>query len=208
LTSNDIPTWQRTVAALALTAGLSGVVTAALAADRDDASTTTTPIKHAVIIFQENISFDHYFGTYPNAANPPGEPGFGARDDTPTVSGLSGGLLTNNPNKFQPFRLDRAEAFTCDEDHGYSDEQKADDSGLMDKFVQATSRAGVGCRPDGSTVMGYYDGNTVTALWNYAQHYAMNDNAFNTVFGPSTPGAINLISGQHTARPHSRAALL
>jgi phospholipase C len=44
--------------------------------------------------------------------------------------------------------------------------------------------------------MGYYDGNTVTALWNYAQHYAMSDNSYNTTFGPSTPGAINLVSGQ------------
>ena len=44
--------------------------------------------------------------------------------------------------------------------------------------------------------MGYYDGNTVTALWNYAQHYALNDNSYDTNFGPSTPGAINLISGQ------------
>ena len=44
--------------------------------------------------------------------------------------------------------------------------------------------------------MGYYDGNSVTALWNYAQHYAMNDHSFSTNFGPSTPGAINLISGQ------------
>ena len=30
-------------------------------------SGTTTPIKHLVVIFQENISFDHYFGTYPKA---------------------------------------------------------------------------------------------------------------------------------------------
>jgi phospholipase C len=44
--------------------------------------------------------------------------------------------------------------------------------------------------------MGYYDGNTVTALWNYAQHYALNDRSFGTTFGPSTVGAINLISGQ------------
>src|SRR5260370_42639017 len=44
--------------------------------------------------------------------------------------------------------------------------------------------------------MGYFDGNSVTALWNYAQHYAMSDNSFSTVFGPSTPGALNLISGQ------------
>jgi phospholipase C len=40
------------------------------------------------------------------------------------------------------------------------------------------------------------DGNVVTALWNYAQYYAMSDNSYGTVFGPSTPGAINLISGQ------------
>jgi phospholipase C len=44
-------------------------------------------------------------------------------------------------------------------------------------------------------VMGYYDGNTVTNLWNYAQHFAMNDNFFGTTFGPSTPASFNLISG-------------
>jgi phospholipase C len=43
--------------------------------------------------------------------------------------------------------------------------------------------------------MDYYDGNTVTGLWNYAQNYAMSDNNYNTNFGPSTPGAMNLISG-------------
>ena len=43
--------------------------------------------------------------------------------------------------------------------------------------------------------MDYYDGNTVTALWNYAQNYAMSDNNWDTTFGPSTPGALNLISG-------------
>ena len=43
--------------------------------------------------------------------------------------------------------------------------------------------------------MNYYDGNTVTAMWNYAQHFALNDNSFGTTFGPSAPGAINLVSG-------------
>ena len=43
--------------------------------------------------------------------------------------------------------------------------------------------------------MDYFDGNTVTALWNYAQNYAMSDNNFDPQFGPSTPGALNLISG-------------
>src|SRR5215470_5301184 len=35
---------------------------------------TTTPIEHLVVIFQENVSFDHYFATYPVALNPAGEP--------------------------------------------------------------------------------------------------------------------------------------
>jgi len=43
--------------------------------------------------------------------------------------------------------------------------------------------------------MDYYDGNTVTGLWNYAQNYAMSDNNYDTQFGPSTPGALNVISG-------------
>ncbi len=156
---------------------------------------TSTPIKHLVIIYGENESFDHYFATYPVAKNT-AAPLFYASDDTPAVNGLSGGLLTNNPNLFNPVRLGREDAFTCSLNHDYTAEQKAVNGGLLNKFVQATSRTGTGCATDGSTVMAYYDGNTVTALWNYAQHYAMNDNSFDTVFGPSTPGAINLISGQ------------
>src|SRR5207253_10198645 len=82
---------------------------------------------------------------------------------------------------------------TCDQDHSYTDEQKAFDHGLMDQFVQSV--AGGGCT-NKNIVMNYYDGNNVTAMWNYAQHLAMSDNSFNTTFGPSTPGALNLISGQ------------
>jgi hypothetical protein len=44
--------------------------------------------------------------------------------------------------------------------------------------------------------MGYVDSNTVTALWNYAQHFGLSDNHFGSTFGPSMPGAINLVSGQ------------
>jgi phospholipase C len=161
---------------------------------------TRTPIKHVVVIFQENVSFDHYFATYPRAANnSPDEPQFHARPGTPTVNGLTGVLLTANPNSTNPFRFPRTQAATCDQNHDYGDEQKAFDSGLMDKFVETL---GTGPGKDGklicktSDVMGYYDGNTVTALWNYAQHFAMSDNSFGTTFGPSLPGALNLVAGQ------------
>ena len=43
--------------------------------------------------------------------------------------------------------------------------------------------------------MDYFDGNILNALWNYAQHFAMSDNFHGNTFGPSTPGHINLISG-------------
>ncbi len=139
--------------------------------------TTVTPIKHLVILYQENNSFDHYFGTYPNATNPADEPKFIADPHTPSINGLlSAGLLTNNLNSANPFRLDRSQAITCDMNHGYKEEQQASNGGLMDKFVEFTGAKIHGCNPN--QVMGYYDGNTVTALWNYAQHFAMSDNFF------------------------------
>ena len=183
------------VAGLAgLTLAGAGSAAALSSADSSSGPATATPIKHLVVIFQENVSFDHYFGTYPNAANPAGERAFHAASDTPSVNGLSTALLNNNPNAANPQRLDPnvpSQVVTCDQDHNYKDEQSAFDHGLMDKFVQDT-----GCAASPSTVMDYYDGNTVTALWNYAQHFSMSDNSFSSSFGPSTVGALNLISGQ------------
>src|SRR5450756_2210171 len=177
----------------------------------EGASSTTTPIKHLVIIYQENNSFDHYFATYPVATNPAGEPSFSATDNTPSINGLNDVLLApDSPNTVQPFRLDRSQSVTCDQNHGYSAEQSAYDSGLMDKFPELLGVANtvkVGLPPNQTAVpcdyghgkglvMGYYDGNTVTAIWNYAQHFSMSDNTFETTFLPSTPGNINLISAQ------------
>jgi len=182
-----------------------GAVSAGSEEDNTQASTTTTPIKHLVVIFQENVSFDHYFATYPVATNPSGEPAFHAVSSTPSVNGLNEPLNDpNNTNLAQPFRLGPTQFETCDQNHGYAAEQKAFDAGLMDRFVETV---GVGDPPPfggpcvdygrgKALVMGYYDGNTVTALWNYAQNFAMSDNSYGTTFGPSTPGALNLASGQ------------
>jgi phospholipase C len=159
----------------------------------------STPIQHVVVIFDENISFDHYFGTYPNAANTDGTP-FHAAPGTPKVNGLSKGLLTNNPNAYQPKRLSPSQALTCDQNHSYAPEQKAVNGGKMDKFVENTETDKCSGQPilfgEPGLVMDYYDGNTVTGLWNYAQHYSLSDNSYDSVYGPSTPGALNLISGQ------------
>jgi phospholipase C len=186
-------------------------------------------IRHVVVIFQENVSFDHYFGTYPVAANPPGQPAFRATPGTPSVVNLLGSsLLDHNPNQANPARLGRSDWPLCDLSHDYDPELRAWDGGKQDRFVQESvdyersdqPGPAYGSVPHGVTggvtatdcttplprhhndqainkqVMDYYDGNTVTALWNYAQHGVLFDHSFQPTFGPSTPGALNLISGQ------------
>ena len=226
-----LPTTLGLVSTLALLLG-----TGALADDDHGGSgdshrmPTATPIKHLVVIFQENVSFDHYFGTYPNALNLSGETLFTALPRTPKVNNLVNpldvekgfkplknvDLLNNNPNSVptnpaapnnsktngsgasNPFRLSPSQALTADQGHNESPEESAYNNGRMDGFPAFVGTAGPPPTGIGSKalVMGYYDGNTVTAMWNYAQHFALNDNNYTTQFGPSTPGAINLVSGQ------------
>ncbi|QKW30689.1 alkaline phosphatase family protein [Streptomyces seoulensis] len=176
-----------------------GGVAPARAADRPGHPSPATPIEHVVVLFDENVSFDHYFATYPHAANTDGTR-FTAAEGTPKdVDTLArAGLLTHNPNLYTPRRLTPAQALTCDQNHSYGPEQYAADGGRADKYVEntevGTCSGGLFGRP--GLVMDYYDGNTVTALWNYAQHYALNDRSFSSTYGPSTPGAVNLVSGQ------------
>jgi len=185
-------------AALAL-----GALAALPSAAADGTNVSAHPIAHLVVIFQENHSFDAYFGAYPNAANPPGQPAFRPRRGTPAVNGLTPTLVARNPNSTAPFRIDRTQSYTCDQDHAYTAEQKARNGGLMDQFVRYDALAPFNdrqfCRKSATgawdTVMGYFDGNTVTALWNYAQHFALSDNSFATMTGQSTRGALNLTSG-------------
>jgi phospholipase C len=253
--------------AISLTLSVPGGLSAQPRPSDADGYATKTPIKHVVVIFEENVSFDHYFATYPWAKNTTaGEPKFEPKPDTPRVNNLlSGGLLTDNPNTVQPFRLSRGEAVTCDENHNYLNEQEAVDHGLVDNYVSATGSgdgtipaasstvtlhlgtlggatgaplqpgqyyttqvtgaptgtfsytgycfdAGTGKTPNKGLVMGYFDGNTVTAMWNYAQNFALGDNSWSTTFGPSAPGAINLVSGTTSGatmiplRPNGKAS--
>jgi phospholipase C len=190
----------------ALAAG--GAVTPARGPGPQDTVKTATPIKHLVILFHENVSFDHYFATYPKAANPPGEPAFTAKPRTPKVNNLANaGLLTHNPNTNPangadaalPFRLDRTQASTADQNHAYTAEQQAYHGGKADLFPKYTGRGspgGAGAFGTKGQVMGYFDGNTVTAMWHYAQNFAMSDNAYTDTYGPSTPGALEVASAQ------------
>jgi phospholipase C len=193
------------VLAYVLAVNAAVVVPAAAPADPPAA----TPIQHLVILYGENVSFDHYFATYPKAANPPDEPSFTAAPDTPAVNNLvAAHLLRNNPNltnaangddAADPFRLDRTQANTADQNHAYTAEQQAYDGEKADLFPKYTGKGttgGAGAFGTRGQVMGYFDGNTVTALWNYAQHFAMSDAAYTDTYGPSTPGALEVVAGQ------------
>jgi phospholipase C len=196
----------------------------------------TTPIKHLIVIFQENNSFDHYFGTYPNT-NPQNTAKFLAAPNTPAINGLTPELLNNNPSGVNPFLITGSTPgvvtyapfassaasypFTCDNSNAYKAEQAGEDDGLVDQYPAQTSATGTLTKTTQATPtpgaistsvtstnctanlsMGYYDGNTVTALWNYAQRYAMSDNYFATEFGVTVEGHINLISGQTHTSPN------
>ncbi len=214
--------------------GTSAEAGAPASSDPASAFTTATKIKHVVVVFGENISFDHYFATYPHAANLAGEPTFVAAAGTPAANNVmtpldptksfapitGTNLLTMNPTglaaanlalsgvtgaaELDPLRLAPKQAFTSDQNHAYLPEQQASDGTKMDLFPASvgtpyTAPVGFGDPAQMATaaaVMAYFDGNTLSTLWNLAQNYAMNDNSWTTTFGPSSPGAINLISGQ------------
>jgi phospholipase C len=234
---NNALIWTLALTVSALAAGCGGGGSSS-GGDAAGGYPTTTPIKHLVVIFQENVSFDHYFGTYPYDVNPTtGAQSLfraGAVDPTGINNYIANPtLLTTNPNAqntlnnappaaghsapvksggaVNPFLLVRAAAATNDQDHSYPAEQRAFDAGAMDLFPHHAGSGGtytasstnpygdpnvpLAYETDGQ-VMGFYDGTTVTAFWNYAQGFAINDNSFGTTFGPSSLGAVNLVSGQ------------
>ena len=82
---------------------------------------TTTPIKHVIVIFGENISFDHYFATYPYATNPkakhPLPEGQHASREQPAVR--------RTAHREPQFARSRsawtpASSVTCDQNHSYT----------------------------------------------------------------------------------------
>ena len=110
---------------------------------------TATPIKHVVVIYNENVSFDHYFATYPNAANPQASRAFTAAAGTRRGQWPFAGAAHSNPNftnpangaaASNPFRLDRTQAATSDQNHAYTAEQQAYDNGAADLFPKYTGK--------------------------------------------------------------------
>lgn len=190
----------RTPLVAALVTGLTiGIASPAPAHAEDEGE---APIQHTIIVYQENISFDHYFGTFGQGSA--GIPA-GAQLFHTTPEGVQLG-------PFSPFRLDgTTQSSTCDVDHDYGSMIAMADGGAMDRYLQfgndLTEPSPYGpcpsfeANPDGPALaLGYYEGTTGDAsaplqnYWRLASQYTLADNAFSAMYGPSTAGAQWLVA--------------
>jgi len=132
------------------------------------------PIKHIVVIMQENHSFDNYFGTYPGANGIPAD--------------ICMPLNPSNSAKGCIHPFSTANATINDMPHGYFDALKDYDNGKMDGFI-------VGEKNDNHT-MSYYDNKTIPYYWYFAKHYVLADEFFTSVLGWSLPNHWYAIAGK------------
>jgi phospholipase C len=174
------------IAALALTAQAPPPRSAATAA------AVRAKIKHVFVIYQENHSFDNYFGTFPGA------------DNLASPSAQTHGFRQFDPigkTWITPFRI------TDPDIEGPSQARKATfdkmNGGQMDAFVSTQEKLSrkkfgndVAARDVGMLTMAHYDCDTIPFLWKYAKTFVLFDRIFSSMVGPSTPNNVAVIAAQ------------
>jgi len=128
-----------------------------------DGITTSTPIKHLIVLMQENHTFDNYFGTYPGADGLP--------------ANLKMPVDPTNPknNTFvAPFHI--GDMALKDLSHSAKTFTDQYNNGKMDGFVYALDQH----KQDGRLAMGYYDGTDIPYYWNLADNYVLFDRLFSS----------------------------
>ncbi len=161
-------------------------------------------VKYVFVIYQENRSFDSYFGTYPGADGlftnkPKDTPGF-----YQPLENTNGTMGTIRPFRIGPKQF---AADTDDVDHSHpSIVAKMDIKGgipQMDRFALTEERRFVTsgkpslmAKQMGELTMAYEDCNTIPLLWRYADRFVLFDHIFQEMAGPSTLGNISIIAAQ------------
>lgn len=148
-------------------------------------------VKHVFIIYQENHSFDNYFGTYPGTENlsSPLAQAHGFRQHDPI-----------GKKWVTPFKI--TDPDTEGPQQGRDIVLSKMNGGKMDAFVAAQERVSgakfgqAEARDVGLLTMAHYDCDTIPFLWEYAQRFVLFDHIFSGITGPSTPNAVALIAGQ------------
>jgi len=143
----------------------------------------TTPIRHVVVLMQENHTFDNYFGTFPGADGLPTDL---CIPIDPTALGL--GCV-------EPFHLESTR--TVDLHHGSSVGLAAYNNGLMDGFIAAQNARNL----PGEMAMGYYDGRDLPLYWNLATEYVLTDRLFSSVQGSSEANHFYWVAGRAANGP-------
>ena len=143
---------------------ISAAVGIANTAGADDA----VPIEHVLVLMQEDVTFDHYFGTYPGANGTP-----------------AGFTLPRDPDapekgRVAPYKLDVTRTISLP--HSEKAMRSAFNGGSADGFVRAAEQFGA---EDGALSLGYYDHNEIPFYWNLANEYVLADSWFSSVMGPS-----------------------
>jgi phospholipase C len=184
-------------------------------------------IKYVFVLFQENRSFDFYFGTFPGATGLFSQPAGSTPGFVQPIVLTTGSVGTISPflipqsivNKFGDTVLLYPED-TDSVNHGHTamdakshfnsswvaqnDRYAFTEQGLTGT-LNASGTSYTGTAPTeqqvqkGELVVSHVDCDTVPFLWRYADRFTLFDNFFDTVIGPSTPNAIAMISGQSGA---------
>jgi phospholipase C len=161
-------------------------------------------VKYVFVLYQENRSFDSYFGTFPGADGLYSKPA----DRTPgfyqDIVNTDGSL-----SRIRPFRIGPKDfaADTDDVDHSHAilaaKMNVVDGAAKMDRFAMAEeAKYAKGGKPSlmakqfGELSMAYMDGDTVPFLWRYANRFVLFDHIFQSMVGPSTPGNLAIIAAQ------------
>jgi phospholipase C len=147
-----------------------------------------SPVKNLIVVIMQNNSFDHLFGTYPNA------------------NGLNPGAASYQQsdqagNMVEPQLL--TDMSPSDINHTRTTYQVAYDSGKMDKYAYE----------NGDMSMDYFDNTSsgtasdgqqfgVSSLWNYAQQFALADNFFAAAMASEPGNMLYMISADTGSDPY------
>jgi phospholipase C len=161
-------------------------------------------IKYVFVLYQENRSFDSYFGTFPGANGLYGRPASATAGFTQTIVNTDGTTET-----ISPFRIGPAQyaADTDDMDHSHAliiaKMDVKNGVAAMDKFAvteelkaSPTGNPSLVAKQMGELSMAHEDCDTVPLLWAYADRFTLFDNIFELMTGPSTPGNLSIIGAQ------------
>jgi phospholipase C len=161
-------------------------------------------IKYVFVLYQENRSFDSYFGTFPGAEGLFSHPS----QNTP---GFNQPLMNADGTMgvVQPFRIGPKQfaADTDDVDHSHpaivAKMDIQDEVPRMDRFALTEERRFMksgkpspAAKQMGELTMAHEDCDTIPLLWRYASRFVLFDHIFQEMAGPSTLGNLAIIAAQ------------